>query len=141
MTILQKPRWSGTGHAGKRWYKFGHADEAVRRTDVWEHETFEEEQARWERSDPAYARICELARQAKERGGEGSRRADQAKVQWDVRAAPQRQASDDAQKAHHVLKADQTARRRPATSGEGPEEVIKFSQRGTFKTSPPGRFG
>ncbi|HEY6396641.1 MAG TPA: hypothetical protein VIX82_04205 [Solirubrobacteraceae bacterium] len=64
MTILQKPRWSGTGHAGKRWYKFGHADEAVRRTDVWEHETFEEEQARWERSDPAYARICEQARQA-----------------------------------------------------------------------------
>ena len=116
MTILQKPPRSGTGHAGTRWYKFGRADEAVRHTDVWEHETFEEEQARWERSDPAYARICEQVRQAKEMGEEGSRRADQAKAEWDARVATQRQASDDAQKAHYALKAEQPrpdAKRQP----------------------------
>jgi 1,4-alpha-glucan branching enzyme len=99
MTILQKARQSSTGRAGKGWYKFGDADEAVRHTDAWEHETFAEEQARWERTDPAYARICEQVRQAKKRGEEASRRADQAKAEWDARVATQRQASDDAQKA------------------------------------------
>jgi hypothetical protein len=116
MTMLQKPRQSSTGHAGKGWYKFGHADEAVRHTDAWEHETFAEEQARWERSDPAYARICEQVRQARDHGEEASRRADQAKAEWDARVATQRQANDDAQKAHHALKAEQTARRQTASS-------------------------
>jgi len=113
MTILQKPPHSGTGHTGKRWYRFGHASKAVRHTEAWEHENFAEEQARWERSDPAYARICEEVRQAKKNGEEASRRAEQAKAKWDARVAPQRQANDDAEKAHHVtkLKADQTARR------------------------------
>lgn len=120
MTILQTPPRSATGHPGKRWYKFGRADEAVRHTDAWEHETFEEEQGRWERSDPEYAGICEQVRQARKRGGEDSWRADRAKAEWDARTATQRQAKDNAQKAHHALKADQTARRRPATSGEGP---------------------
>jgi hypothetical protein len=116
MTILQKPPQSGDRHAGKRRYKFGHDDQVVRHTDAWEHETFAEEQARWERSDPEYARICEQVRQAKERGGEASRRADEAKAEWDARVATQRQANDDAQKAHHALKADQTARRQTASS-------------------------
>ena len=116
MTILQKALQSGDGHAARGWPRFGHGDQAVRFTEAWEHETFAEEQARWERSDPEYARICEQVRQARERGGEASRRADEAKAAWDARVAAQRQANDDAQRAHHALKADQTARRRPATS-------------------------
>jgi hypothetical protein len=116
MTILQKPSHSGDGHAGKRRYKFGHAAEAVRHTEAWEHETFAEEQARWERSDPAYARICEQVRRARREGEEASRRADQAKAEWDARVATQRQANDAAQNAPHALKSDQTARRRTATS-------------------------
>ncbi len=98
MTILQKPPQSGITHAGKRWYRFGDDDEAVRHTDAWEHETFAEEQARWEREDSEYARICEQVRQAKKNGEEASRRADHAKAEWDARVAPQRQANDDAQK-------------------------------------------
>jgi hypothetical protein len=116
MTILQEPPQRGTGRAGKDWYKFGHADEAVRHTDAWEHETFAEEQARWERSDPAYARICEAVRQAKKKGEQASRQADQAKAEWDARVGTQRQASDDAQKARYALKAEQTrpdAKRQP----------------------------
>jgi hypothetical protein len=116
MTILQKRPPSGDGHAGKSWYRFGHADEAVRHTAAWEHETFAEEQARWERSDPDYARICEEVRQARKMGGERSRRADQAKADWDARVATQRQAKDDAQKAHHALKAAQTVRLQTAGS-------------------------
>jgi hypothetical protein len=34
MTILQKPQQSRDGHAGKRWYKFGHVDDVVRHTDA-----------------------------------------------------------------------------------------------------------
>jgi hypothetical protein len=116
MTILHKLLQSGDGHAARGWHRFGDGDQAVRHTEAWEHETFAEEQARWERSDPEYARICEEVRQAKERGEEASRRADQAKAEWDARVATQRQANDDAQRAHHALKADQTTRRRPATS-------------------------
>jgi hypothetical protein len=103
MRILQEPARSGDQHAarGRRW--FGHRNRAVRYTEAWEHETFAEEQARWERSDPAYARICEETRQAKDRGEETSRRADQAKAEWDARVATQRQASDDAQRAHHYV--------------------------------------
>jgi hypothetical protein len=115
MTILQKLLRSGEGYAARGWHRFGRGDQAVRYTEAWEHETFAEEQARWERIDPAYARICEQVRQAKERGGEASRRADEAKADWDARVATQRQADDAAQRAHHALKADQTARRRPAT--------------------------
>lgn len=116
MTMLQTSSQSGDGHAGKGRCKFGDADEAVRHTDAWEHETFAEEQARWERSDPEYARICEEVRQARNNGEKASRRADQAKAEWDARAAPHRKANDDAERAHHALKADQAARRRLATS-------------------------
>jgi hypothetical protein len=119
MTILQKPPESGDRHTAKGWHKFGHAEEGVRRTDAWEHENFAEEQARWERSDPEYARICNQVRRATSRGGEALRRAEEAKAQWDARVATQRQASDDAQKARHASNADQTARRQPATSKEG----------------------
>ena len=118
MTILQlqKPRHSGDRHAAKSRYKFGDTDEAVRHTDAWEHETFAEEQARWERADPEYARICEGVRQARERGEEASRRADQAKAAWDARVATRRKANDDGQKARRALRADLTARRQTAIS-------------------------
>ena len=115
MTILRKLLQSGDRHAARGWHRFGHGDQAVRYTEAWEHENFAEEQARWERSDLEYARICEQVRQARERGGEGSLRADEAKAEWDARVYTQRQANDDAQRAHHALKADQTADRRPAT--------------------------
>src|SRR5437764_12464854 len=104
MTILQKPLQSGDGHAVRGWRWFGHGDQAVRYTEAWEHETFAEEQARWERSDPEYARICEAVREAKDRGGEASRRADEAKAEWDARVAMERQANDDAEIAAHALK-------------------------------------
>lgn len=106
MTTLQKPRRSGDRLAGKRWHRFGHGDHAVRHTEAREHETFAEEQARWERGDPDYAGICEAVRQARHRGGEASRRAVEAKAEWDARVATRRQADDDAQRAHHALKAD-----------------------------------
>jgi hypothetical protein len=115
MTILQKPLQRGDGHAARAWRWFGHRDQAVRYTEAWEHETFAEEQARWERSDPEYARICEAVRQARDKGGEASRRADEAKAEWDARVATPRQANDDAQRAAHALIADQTAGRLPAT--------------------------
>jgi hypothetical protein len=105
MTILQKLLQRGDGHAARGWHRFRHGDQAVRYTEAWEHENFAEEQARWERSDPEYARICEEARQAKDRGEEASRRADQTKAKWDALVATQRQASDDAQRAQHALKA------------------------------------
>ena len=116
MTILQKPRRSGEGHAARFWHRFGGGAQVVRHTDAWEHETFAEEQARWERRDPEYARICDEVRRARDRGEEASRRADEAKAEWDARVARERQANDAAQRAHHALEADQTARRRPATS-------------------------
>jgi hypothetical protein len=137
MTILQKPLQSGDGHAGKRWYKFGHADQSVRYTEAWEHETFAEEQARWERSDPDYARICEAARQAKDGGEEASRRADEAKAEWDARGATQRQADDDAQREHHALKAEETVRRRSATSRTSSQRRKSRSLKGT-PTRPLG---
>ena len=119
MTILRKLRQSGDGHAARGWHRFGHGDQAVRYTEAWEHENFAEEQARWERSDPEYARICEQVRRAKKRGGEGSLRADEAKAEWDARVYTQRQADDDAQRAHHALKADPTDGRTP-TGARGP---------------------
>src|SRR5271165_6275510 len=99
MTILRRPPRSGDGHAATGWQRFGHGDQPVRVTEAWEHENFAEEQARWERSDPEYARICEQARQARKSSGEASLRADEAKAEWDARVATQRQANDDAQRA------------------------------------------
>jgi hypothetical protein len=105
MTIRHNPQPSGDAHAARGWPGLGHGDQAVRYTEAWEHETFAEEQARWERSDPEYARICETVRQSKQRGGEASLRADEAKAEWDARVATHRQANDDAQRAHHVIRA------------------------------------
>jgi hypothetical protein len=129
MTILQEPPRSGDGHAARAWRWFGHRDQAVRHTEAWEHETFAEEQARWERGDPEYARICEEVRQAREKGGEASRRADEVKAEWDARVASQRQTNDDAQRADHAIRAREgiitltrrsrsspMARRRPGSS-------------------------
>ena len=98
MRILRKLLPSGDRHAAR----------AVRYTEAWEHENFAEEQARWERNDPEYARICEDVRQARDRGEEASRRADQAKANWDARVATQRQAGDDAQRARHAANAEPT---------------------------------
>lgn len=116
MTTLQRPRPNGDRHAGKGWHRFGHGDQAVRHTEAWEHETFAEEQARWERGDPDYARICDAVRQARHRGGEASRWAVEAKAEWDARVAAERQANDDAKRAHHALNVDRTASRRTASS-------------------------
>ena len=116
MRIRQKPLQSGDGHAARGWHWFGHGDQAVRYTDVGEHETFAEEQVRWERSDPDYARICEEVRQAKDGGEEASRRADGAKAEWDARVATQRHVNDDAQRAHHVIGAHETHPHRLTTS-------------------------
>jgi hypothetical protein len=124
MTILQKLLQRGNGHAARRWHKFRHEGQAVRHTEAWEHENFAEEQARWERGDPEYARICEQARQAKDRGEEASRRADQAKAKWDARAATQRQTDDDAKRAQHALNPEPTGRSLPApwrTSSQPPK--------------------
>ena len=104
MTIPRKLLRRGDGHAARGWHSFGRGDQAVRHTEAWEHENFAEEQARWERSDPEYARICEEARQATESGEEASRRADHAKAKWDARVATRRQASDDAQAAHPMIR-------------------------------------
>ena len=103
MTIRQKALQSRDGRAATGWHWFGHGEQAVRYTEAWEHETFAEEQARWERSDPAYARICEAVRQAQDGSEEASRQADQAKGEWDARVATQRYADDDAERAHHAL--------------------------------------
>ncbi len=116
MTILQRPLQSGDGHAAKGWHRFGHRGQAVRYTEAWEHETFAEEQARWERSDPEYALICEQVRRADERGGEASRRAHEVKAEWDARVATERHANDDVQRAHQALKAEQRAGHQPVPS-------------------------
>ncbi len=111
MTILQKAPTEHTERRPTRQKgrpKFGQAHQAVRRTDAWKHETFAEEQARWERDDSEYARICEQVRQAKKNGEQASRRADQAKAEWDARVFTRRQANDDAQKAHHAPRTAQT---------------------------------
>ncbi len=127
MTILQNPEQSGDRHAGRHRYTFGHDDEVVLHTEAWEHETFAEEQARWERGDPEYARICEAVRQARQMGEQASRRADEAKAEWDARVATQRQANDAAQRAHHALEADQTARRQTANSRAVPSRATDES--------------
>jgi hypothetical protein len=104
MTILERLLQSGDRHAALGWHRFGHGDQAVRYTEAWEHETFAEEQARWERRDPDYARICEAARQAKDGDEAASLPADEAKAEWDARVATQRQADDDAQRAQHLIR-------------------------------------
>ena len=108
MTILRKLLQSGDGHAARGWRRFGHGVQAVRYTEAWEHENFAEEQARWERSDPEYARICEQVRRTKQRGGQASLCADEAKAEWDAGVYTQRQADDNAQRAHHALNGDRT---------------------------------
>jgi hypothetical protein len=141
MTILHKRR-SGEGHTGNGSHSFIGKAELVRHTEAWEHETFAEEQARWERSDPEYARICEEVRLARARGEEASLRADQAKAEWDARVATQRQASDDAQKVRHALKADQTALRQTAASRvDVLRHQLDLEQRvaGRAVGDPPGR--
>ena len=120
MTILQQLLQSGDGHAARGWHRFGHGDQAVRHTEAWEHENFAEEQARWEREDPEYARICEQVRQARERGGEASRRADEAKAEWDARVYTQRQANDDAQRADHAWKSRPDGRTPAGARGPRP---------------------
>jgi len=103
MNVLQARSQNGGRPAEKRWYRFGHGPEAVRHTETWEHENFEEEQARWERSDPRYARICEAVRQA--HGGSALRRAEDAKAVWDARAGTLRHTSDDSETARHLTQA------------------------------------
>ena len=103
MMILHEPPHGGRRHAARGWRRLGRGDQAPRYTEAWEHETFAEEQARWERNDLEYARICEDARQARDRGEEASRCADEAKAEWDARVATRRRADDDAQRAHHAL--------------------------------------
>jgi hypothetical protein len=105
MTVLQARSQNGGRPAEKRWYRFGHGTEAVRHTEAWEHENFEEEQARWERSDLRYARICDAVRQARRQGGAALRRAEDAKAAWDARVGTRRQANDDAETARHVTQA------------------------------------
>jgi hypothetical protein len=90
----------------------------VRHTAAWEHETFAEEQARWERGDPEYARICEAVRQPK-KGEQASLSADRTKAEWDARVGPQRQTNDDAQKARHALTVAQPAKPRTTSSRTG----------------------
>ncbi len=110
MTILQKLLPRGAG----RWRRLGRAEQAVRHTEVWEHETFAEEQARWERNDPEYARICEQVRQARQTDGEALRRAHEAKAEWDARQSMQRQATDAVERAHHLIGTHEAHRNEPA---------------------------
>ena len=149
MTIMQNLFHSGA-HTGKRWYKLDDAGAAVRHTDVWEHETFAEEQARWERSDPEYAWLCEEVRQAKDRGEEASRRADEVKAEWDARVASQRQANDDAHRArtprsairareprHHVHTTFAIESNDSPAPGIVPEPV-RVHDEPAERTAPPG---
>ena len=149
MTILQKLRpWRG--HARRPWYRFGDARVAVRRTDVWEHETFDEEQARWERNDPEYARLCGEVRTAKDRGEEASQRADEAKAEWDARVASQRQANDDARRArtprlairarearHHMPRTFAIEANGSPAPGIMPEP-IRINDESAERIAPPG---
>lgn len=160
MTIAQRPRQSRDGRFARRWHSFARGDQAVRHSEAWEHETFAEEQARWERSDPGYATICQEAREARQRGGEASRRADEAKAAWDAREARQRQETDDALRAQHSLQGDQTAGRpsatlrassrrrkiRPLRSARTPRFVMRAREgprhvRTTFVMEPDNRAG
>jgi hypothetical protein len=76
MTSLQKLLPSGDRHTARGWHRFGHRDQAVRYTESWEHENFAEEQGRWERSDPEYARICEEV----DKQGTGARKPHDALI-------------------------------------------------------------
>jgi hypothetical protein len=138
MTILINPPQHGHRHAARRWYGSGHRDETVRHTDAWEHETFAEEQARWERGDPEYARICEAVRQAKKKGEQASLSADKTKAEWDARVATQRRANDDAQRAHHALTAAQTAKPGTTSSRTGSSPATERSTPTERADAPPG---
>ncbi len=110
MTILQNPFHRGDPSPARGRHVFGHGDRPVRHTEAWEHETFAEEQARWERGDRGYAQICEQVRQAEKKGGDVLLRADLAKADWDAEAAAQRQVTDDAERAHHAAITDANKR-------------------------------
>ena len=112
MTILQRLRDHRGGHAAGSRQRFGHGEPEVRRTEAWEHETFAEEQARWERGDGEYAQICEDVRGAE--GEEASQRADDVKAGWDAGAAPQRAASDGAERARHLNRSARAINPEPA---------------------------
>jgi hypothetical protein len=120
MTILTNPQQPGDRPAAQRWLRSGHADETTRDTDAWEHENFAEEQARWEREDPEYARVCEAVRQAMAKGEQASLSADKTKAEWDARVATQRAADDDVRKARHGLTAAQKDKPQPASSRKAP---------------------
>jgi hypothetical protein len=137
MTILKSPPQHGDRHAAARWYKSGHAAETTRDTDAWEHETFGEDQARLERGDPEYARICEPVRQAKDKGEQASLSADKTKAQWDARVACQRAADDDPQKACHALTAAQTVKPQPASSRKGSSPATEQSKPTEPSEGPP----
>jgi hypothetical protein len=137
MTILTNPPQPGR-HGATRWYRSGHTDETARHTDAWEHETFEEEQARWERSDPEYARICEAVRQAKEKGEQASLSADKTKAEWDARVATERQADDDAQRVRHALTAARTAKPATASSRTVASPATEQSTPTERSDAPPG---
>ena len=97
--------------------EFGHADQTCAAPMHGEHETYAEEQARWERDDSAFARIVKTSdeqsgRVSKLQGAVmGPRPAGTL-----ASSHSERQANDAAQGAQHALNADQTTRRRAATS-------------------------
>ena len=138
--------WEKSLHGGHR-QRFGHGDRAVRYTEAWEHETFAEEQARWERSDPDYARICEAVRQAKRGDEQASQRAHEAKAEWDARVATQRQTNDKAQRAHHVIQAREAHHHKHTTfaieSNDSPApgvmpELVRVHDQSAARTRPLG---
>jgi hypothetical protein len=138
MTILTNPPQHLDRHAATRWYRSGHTDETARHTDAWEHETFGEEQARWERRDPEYARICEAVRQAKEKDEQASLSADKTKGERDARVATQRHANSDAQKVRHALTAAQTAKPETASSQTVSSPATEQSTPPERSDAPPG---
>jgi hypothetical protein len=88
MTILTNPPQHHDRHAATRWYRSGQRNETALHTDALGHETFAEEQARWERDEPEYARD-EPVRQVKGTGEQASLSADETKGEWDGRVATQ----------------------------------------------------
>ena len=130
MTILEKPPPSGDPHAGQG-AGIGSAI-AIRLCVTPRHGSTRRLPKNKRDGNEAiseYARICEQVRLAKGTGGEASRCAVEAKAAWDARVGAQRQANDDAQRAHHALKVDQTVRRSRATSRNSSH--FRFRSRGT----------
>ena len=140
MTILQKPPQSGNRTYRKRCYRSAMPVVLCATRGRGRTKTLRKNKRDGKRSDPAYARICEEVRQTREKGEEASRRAEEAKATWDARVAAQRQANDDAEKAHHgsKSKADQTpgnakrrAHRRPRRRSVPPREQRTIQPRHT----------